>query len=61
MAVDNSERHGAPIAHREAAQVALLVWVPISPRLVSARLKGMTANLTVAVYVRRRGDKGFIL
>ncbi len=60
--MDNSERHGAAIAHKEAPQAALLVWVPISPRLVSARLKGMTANLTVAaVYVRRRGDKGFIL
>ncbi len=35
------------IALSEAAQSALLVWVPISSRLFSARLKGTTVNLTV--------------
>ncbi len=35
----------------EAAQAALLAWVPISSRLASAQLKGTTVNLTViAVY-----------
>ncbi len=36
--VDNTGRHGVIIALSEAAQVALLAWVPISPRLASARL-----------------------
>ncbi len=39
------------IARIEAAQAALLAWVPISSRLASARIKGTTVNLTViAVY-----------
>ncbi len=39
------------IALSEAAHAALFVWVPISSRLASARLKGTTVNLTViAVY-----------
>ncbi len=49
--VDNTGRHWLAIALSEAAQAALLVWVPISPRLPSARFKGTTVNLTViAVY-----------
>ncbi len=49
--VDNTGRHGVAIALSEAAQAALLAWVPISSRLASARLKGTTMNLTVvAVY-----------
>ncbi len=37
----------------EAAQAALLAWVPISSRLPSARLKGTTVNLAVvAVYAQ---------
>ncbi len=37
--------------HSEAAQAALLAWVPISSRLASVRLKATTVNLTgVAVY-----------
>ncbi len=35
------------IALSEAAQAALLAWVPISSRLAIARLKGTTLNLTV--------------
>ncbi len=39
------------IALNEAVQAALLAWVPNSPRLASARLKGMTVHLTVvAIY-----------
>ncbi len=39
------------IAFSEAAQAALLAWVPISHRLASAQLKGTTVNFTVvAVY-----------
>ncbi len=45
--VDNSGRNGVAIALSEAAQAALLAWVPISSRLASARLKGTTVNLTV--------------
>ncbi len=49
--VDNTGRHGAAIAFSEAAQAALLAWVPITSRLASARFKGTTVNLTViAVY-----------
>ncbi len=49
--VDNSGRHGVAIALSEAAQAALLAWVPISSRLARALLKGTTVNLTViAVY-----------
>ncbi len=52
--VDNTGRCGVAIALSEAAQVALLAWVPISSRLASARLKGTTVNLTVvAVYAPR--------
>ncbi len=36
--VDNTGRHGVIIALSEAAQVALLAWVPISPHLAGARL-----------------------
>ncbi len=49
--VDNTGKHGVAIALSEAAQAALLAWVPISSRLASARLKGTTVNLTIiAVY-----------
>ncbi len=49
--VDNTGRRGVAIALSEAAQAALLAWVPISSRLASARLKGTTVNLiVVAVY-----------
>ncbi len=55
-AVGNSGRHGLAIALSEAAQAALFAWVPISPRLASARLKGTTVNLTViAVYAPTLG------
>ncbi len=37
--VGETGRHGVAIALSEAAQVALLAWVPISSRLDSARLK----------------------
>ncbi len=41
------------IALSEAAQAALLAWVPISSRLASAQLKGTAGNLTVlAVYAQ---------
>ncbi len=30
------------------AQDVVLAWVPVSPRLASARLKGVAVNLTVA-------------
>ncbi len=54
--VDNTGRHGVAIALSEAAQAALLAWVPISSRLASARLQGMTVNLTViAVYAPTLG------
>ncbi len=36
--VDNTGRHGVAIALTEAAQAALMAWVPISPRLASERL-----------------------
>ncbi len=46
--VDNTGRHGVVIVLSEAAQAALLAWVPISSRLASART---AVNLTViAVY-----------
>ncbi len=46
---------GVSIALSEAAQAALLSWVPISSRLAGARLKGTTVNLTVVgVYVPTR-------
>ncbi len=49
--VDNAGRHGVAIALSEAAQAALLAWVPISSRLASARFKGTALNLTIiAVY-----------
>ncbi len=49
--VDNTGRHVVAIALSEAAQAALLAWVPISSRIACARLKGTTVNLTViAVY-----------
>ncbi len=49
--VDNAGGQGVAIALHEAAQTALLAWVPISSRLASAQLKGTTVNLTVvAVY-----------
>ncbi len=49
--VDNTGRCGVAIALSEAAQAALLAWVPITSRLASAGLKGTTVNLTVvAVY-----------
>ncbi len=46
-AVDDTGRHAVAIALSEAAQAALLAWVPISSRLARARLKGTTVNLTV--------------
>ncbi len=56
--VDNTGRHGVAIALSEAAQAALLAWVPISSRLASARLKGTTVNLTViAAYDLCSGEK----
>ncbi len=39
--LDNTGRYGVAISLSEAAQAALLAWVPISSRLASARLKGM--------------------
>ncbi len=36
--LDNTGRHGVVIAISEAAQAALLAWVPISPRLASVPL-----------------------
>ncbi len=49
--VDCTGRNGVAIALSEAAQASLLAWVPISPSLASARLKGTSVNLTVvAVY-----------
>ncbi len=49
--VDNTGRHGVAIALSEAAQAALLAWVPISHHLASARLRGTMVNLTFeAVY-----------
>ncbi len=48
--MDNTGRHGVAIVVCEAAQTALLAWVPISSRLASARLKGATMNLTVVVF-----------
>ncbi len=47
--VDNTGRHGVAIA--VSSLTALSLWVPISARLASARLKATTVNLTVvAVY-----------
>ncbi len=40
--VDITRRHGVAIALSEAAQAALLAWVPVSSRFASARLKGTT-------------------
>ncbi len=49
--MDNSVMHGVAIALSEAAQAALLAWVPISPRPASNYMKGAIMNLTViAVY-----------
>ncbi len=49
--VDNIGRYGVAVALSEAAQAALLAWLPISSRLANARLKGTTVNLiVVAVY-----------
>ncbi len=49
--VDNIRWHGVAIALSEAAQAAQAAWVPNSPRLASALLKGMTVHLTVvAIY-----------
>ncbi len=45
--VDNSGRHDIAIAPSEATQVALLVKVPTSLFLASARLKGDTEDLIV--------------
>ncbi len=45
--INNTGRHGVAIAISEAAQTALLAWVPISSRLASARLKKTTVNPTV--------------
>ncbi len=45
--VYNTGRHCVAIALSQAAQAALLAWVPISSRLASARFKGTTVNLTV--------------
>ncbi len=48
---DNTERHGVANTLNEAAQVALLASRPISPRLTSVPLKGVSVNLTVeAIY-----------
>ncbi len=44
---DNTERHGVSITLSEAAQVTPLASLPVSPRLTSARLKGVFVNLTV--------------
>ncbi len=49
--MDNTGRHGMAIALSEAAQAALLTWVPISSRLASVRLKETMVHITVvAVY-----------
>ncbi len=49
--VDNTGSYGVAITLTEAAQTALLVWLPASPRLASAHTKGAIVNLTViAVY-----------
>ncbi len=49
--MDTYGMHGVAIALSVAAQVALFAWVPISPRLASARMKGAIVNLTViAIY-----------
>ncbi len=49
--ITNTERHVVAIALSQAAQAALLAWVPISSRVACARLKGTTVSLTViAVY-----------
>ncbi len=57
--VDNAGRHGVAIAFSEAAQVALLPWVLISPRLASVLLKGTTVNLTV-IAVEESNDCCFV-
>ncbi len=46
--VANTRRFGEAIALSEAAQTALLAWVPISFRITSARPKETTVNLLVA-------------
>ncbi len=49
--IDNTGRYGVAIALGEATQAALLAWMPISSRFISARPKRTTVNLTViAVY-----------
>ncbi len=45
--VNNWRRYDVVIALSEAAQLQLLVWVSISPRLASPRMKGVILNLTV--------------
>ncbi len=44
--VANIERHGVAIALSEAAQVVLLAWGPVSPRLAIFRIRGAMVNLT---------------
>ncbi len=44
----NTERHGVAIALSEAAETAILTWVPILFRLASAQLQGESHTLIVA-------------
>ncbi len=66
--VYHSGRRHVAIALSEAAQPALLAWVPFSPHLASACLKGTIANLTVITVFSpalnaedRGGGEGIIL
>ncbi len=45
--VDNTGKQGVAVALSGAVHSVLLVWVPISSRLASARLKRTTVNLNV--------------
>ncbi len=57
--IDKIGKHGIAIAISQAAQAALLAWVPISPRLASTRMKETEVNLTViAVYAPEEEIKG---
>ncbi len=49
--VGNCGRQGVAIALSEAAQVALLAWMKISPRLAGAYMKGVIMNrIAMSVY-----------
>ncbi len=58
IVVDDTKRNGSDRVVSEAAQPALLAWVPTSSHLASSRVKGATAKPAVKTVFSTTFDAG---